>query len=84
MRIIDVASLMRMCEKPRSTVSIAKTEITEDVARVDRKKKKKNVDWNTCNEKWRLKMNNDCKKKTVIASRVKENKSKARMIHVNL
>lgn len=44
MRIIDVASLMRMCEKPRSTVSIAKTEITEDVARVDRKKKKKNVD----------------------------------------
>lgn len=43
-RIIDVASLMRMCEKPQSAVSIAKTEITGDVTWVDRKQ-----------EEWRLK-----------------------------
>lgn len=43
-RIIDVASLMRMCEKPKSAVSIAKTEITGDVTWVDRKQ-----------EEWRLK-----------------------------
>lgn len=37
MRIIDVASLMRMCGIAQSAVSIAKTEITGDVTWVDRK-----------------------------------------------
>lgn len=37
MRIIDVASLMRMRGKAQSAVSIAKTEITGDVTWVDRK-----------------------------------------------